>query len=350
MRIIDADTHVDECEATWEYLTGADTRYAPVTIMPTGDAPTGSANVARGRWWLANGHLIPRAIRDDAHHPPRAAREMHDVQVRLADMDRMGVDTQVLFPTFFIRYGNTNEPAGEEALAHAYNRWLADRCAPTNGRLRWIAQLPLLNPQKSVEELRWAKEHGAVGIYKRGYDLEKPVTDPHFFPIYAEASALDMPICIHTGHPLPGREWDRGYPLMAAFIGLVATGLPRKFPGLRFGFIEGGASWIPYGLSQLGMQARSETLHERARTFDLTRDLLRENRFFVAMDPVDDVEYLIRLGAEDNLMIGTDYSHGDISANRNAFDEVREWVEKERISEDVARKILETNARTFYGF
>src|SRR5581483_7677125 len=115
-----------------------------------------------------------------------------------------------------------------------------------------------------------------------------------------------MPVCIHTGHPLPGREWDRGFPLMAAFLGLVTARLPQQIPTLRFGFIEGGASWIPYCLSQLGMQRRSTALHERAQTFDLPPNRLQENRLYVAMDPVDDVEYLVRLGAEDNLMIGTD--------------------------------------------
>jgi predicted TIM-barrel fold metal-dependent hydrolase len=349
MPVIDADTHVDECEATWAHLEGADAKFAPVTVMPPEGAPRDSANLTRGRWWLAEGQLIPRAVRDDAHHPPQAARELHDVQARLRDMDRMGVDVQVLFPTFFIRYGNTSNPAAETALTRSYNQWIAEKCAPTNGRLRWAAQLPLLDTDEAVQELRWAKDHGACGVYKRGYDLEKPVTDPHFFPIYEEASALNMPVCIHTGHPLPGREWDRGFPLIAAFISLVSSRLPERFPGLRFGFIEGGASWVPYGLSQLGMQQRSQALHERAQTFAFTKDLLRTTRLFVAMDPVDDVEYLLQLGAEDNLMIGTDYSHGDISANVSALDEVRGWVESKRISQAVAKKILEVNPQTFYG-
>ena len=88
-------------------------------------------------------------------------------------------------------------------------RWLAEKCAPTNGRLQWAAVLPLLQPDKAVEELRWAKEHGACGIFKRGFDLDRKVTDPHFFPVYEEASALELPLCIHTGHPLPGSNWNR---------------------------------------------------------------------------------------------------------------------------------------------
>ena len=58
-------------------------------------------------------------------------------------MDRMGVNVQVIFPTFFIRY-NTSNAEAEWALTTTYNRWLAERCAQSNGRLRWAAVLPYL--------------------------------------------------------------------------------------------------------------------------------------------------------------------------------------------------------------
>jgi predicted TIM-barrel fold metal-dependent hydrolase len=48
-------------------------------------------------------------------------------------------------------------------------------------------------------------------------------------------------------------------------------------------------------------------------------------------------------------MIGTDYSHTDISANLSALDEVRNWAEQGRITPAQARKILETNSQEFYG-
>ena len=116
--------------------------------------------------------------------------------------------------------------------------------------------LKLHQPEKAVEELRWAKERGACGIFKRGFDLDREVTDPYFYPVYEEASALDIPLCIHTGHPLPASEWDRGFPIMYSFTELVSSGVPKKFPKLRFGLIESGASWIPYMISQLGAVKR----------------------------------------------------------------------------------------------
>lgn len=351
MPVIDADTHVDESEATWEKLEGGPhAQYIPVTVNPQPeDVPRAGA---RSRWWMVEGRLQNRAVRDDVNHPPRVRRELEDVPGRLAHMDHMGVDVQVIFPTFFIRY-NTNNAEAEWALTTTYNRWLADKCAETNGRLRWAPVLPLLQPDKAVEELRWAKAHGACGIYKRGFDLDKDVTDPHFFPIYEEASALDMPICIHTGHPLPGREWDRGFPIMYSLKALVSSRIPDKFPKLRFGLIEAGSSWIPYTISQMEAERRAtyrgRERSEWASALDIREGLFRDNRVFVTIDPLDDIEYLLKFGTEDFLMIGTDYSHSDISANANALDEVRVWADRGRISKAVAHKILEGNPQAFYG-
>ena len=279
--VIDADTHVDENEATWQSLEEKGSKYVPVSISPdaqvkaaVADRPEAAgvrvAGALGNRWWLVENRLQPRFVRDEIHHPLREHRELDDaagVAGRLKDMDKMGVDAQIIFPTFFIRYG-AQDPDAEADLTGAYNRWLADRCAMSNGRLRWAAVLPLLDPDKAVAELRWAKENGASAIFKRGFDLDKPVNDKHFFPVYEEADSLNMPLCIHTGHPLPGREWDRGFPVMAAFLAVVSGRLPSKFPNLRFGFIEAGAAWIPYALSNLGMVQRSLALHDRSATFE----------------------------------------------------------------------------------
>lgn len=353
MPVIDADTHVDESESTWAKLQGTPyAKYIPVTIaMPPDEAKRAGYNPTNSRCWVVEGRLQNRAIRDEVNHPPRVYRELEDVAGRLAHMDKMGVAVQVIFPTFFIRY-NTRNAEAEWALTTTYNRWLAEKCADTNGRLRWAAVLPFLQPEKAVEELRWAKANGACGIFKRGFDLDRKVTDPHFYPVYEEASALGIPLCIHTGHPLPSSEWDRGFPIMYSFSELVSSELPKKFPKLRFGLIESGASWIPYTVSQLGA-VRRQSLRGKGthlpRLYELEPDIFRANRLFVTLDPIDDVESLLKFGTEDNLMIGTDYSHTDISANLSALDEVRGWAEQGIISQAQAKKILETNSQVFYG-
>jgi len=139
---------------------------------------------------------------------------------------------------------------------------------------------------------------------------------------------------------------------MYSFSALVSSGIPKKFPRLRFGFIESGASWIPYTISQLGAVKRQALRGKQTklpRLFELEPEIFRANRVFITIDPIDDVESLLQFGTEDSLMIGTDYSHTDISANLSALDEVRSWADQGRISEAQAQKILEGNSQTFYG-
>src|SRR5687767_1199057 len=133
MPVIDADTHVDESESTWESLRGTpQEKYIPVTVKPQESDLQRTG--ARARFWMVEGRRQARAVRDEVNHPPRVRRELEDVPGRIAHMDQMGVDVQVVFPTFFIRYGSSNAEA-EYALTAAYNRWLADKCSDTNGRL-----------------------------------------------------------------------------------------------------------------------------------------------------------------------------------------------------------------------
>jgi predicted TIM-barrel fold metal-dependent hydrolase len=54
-------------------------------------------------------------------------------------------------------------------------------------------------------------------------------------------------------------------------------------------------------------------------------------------------------GPEDGLMIGTDYTHADQSAEIQALDVVEQRAEKGEISASVARKVLADNPRRFYG-
>ena len=132
----------------------------------------------------------------------------------------------------------------------------------------------------------------------------------------------------------------------------MSSGVPKKFPKLRFGFIESGASWIPYTISQLGAVKRQSLRGKQTRLprlFELEPEIFRANRMYITIDPIDDIESLLQFGTEDNLMIGTDYSHTDISANLSGLDEVRSWVDEGRITKAQGHKILETNSQEFYG-
>ncbi|MCY4583430.1 MAG: amidohydrolase family protein, partial [Chloroflexi bacterium] len=248
MPVIDADTHIDEPEEAWQYMEGAAARFRPVTISPREGVVPGGIDASASRWWLVDGRLRQRMIRnDELTGTTLNSRELLDVNERLQHMDERGVDMHVIYPTFFLSY-ITGNPEAERALTDSWSRYVASKCAPTEGRLRWVAVPPLLDIDASVSYLRWAKENGAVGVFKRGLENGKRVSDPYFFPLYEEASALDMPICIHTGNgnPTEGRighgDSLGGIPIMDAFHALVLYEVPDKFPNIRWGFIEAGST------------------------------------------------------------------------------------------------------------
>src|SRR5207244_13418386 len=129
-----------------------------------------------------------------------------------------------LYTPTFIRSKSAGRPDIELALTRSYNRWLAERTAQSRGRLRWIAVLPLLTMDKAVEELRWAKDHGACGVFKKGIECGgRKASDPYFFPLYEETSRLDVPICIHTGSDGPGGLSPTALDAVVAFEPLVTS-------------------------------------------------------------------------------------------------------------------------------
>ena len=127
---------------------------------------------------------------------------MTDIPSRLKDMDKLNVETQVVFPTLFLIY-LTDDPALEVALCRAYNRFLAQACAKAGSRMRWTVVPPLKSMDESVKELKWAKDNGAVGVFFRGIEGSWTLDNPYLFPIYKAANDLDLPICIHTGAGCP---------------------------------------------------------------------------------------------------------------------------------------------------
>src|SRR5258706_97667 len=180
MAVIDSDAHVLETEHTWDYMLESERALKP-RIVPTPNDPTSG-----GESWLVDGTYIGKA-RNVGHDTSRAAREMEDITARLKHMDELNIDVQVLYPTIFLR-PFTRQPEVELAVARSYNRWLVDIWKKAPERLRWVAVLPLLSMDKAIEEARYAKENGACGIFMRGLEGDKHISDPYFFSIYEEAS------------------------------------------------------------------------------------------------------------------------------------------------------------------
>jgi hypothetical protein len=68
-------------------------------------------------------------------------------------MDKLGIETQVLYPTLFLR-PVVQEAERERALCKSYNRWMADLWHQGKGRLRWVAKPPLHLLEKVPDAVR----------------------------------------------------------------------------------------------------------------------------------------------------------------------------------------------------
>src|SRR5258707_9122994 len=80
-------------------------------------------------------------------------------ELRLQDMDRDGVETQVIFgPIFQI---STDDPALRQACYRVYNDWLMEFCATAPNRLIGVPMLPETDPATAHAELRRLAARGA---------------------------------------------------------------------------------------------------------------------------------------------------------------------------------------------
>jgi len=341
MAVIDSDAHVLETEHTWDYLLESERAFRPRIVPTPTDASSG------GESWLVDGTYIGKA-RNVGHDTARESREMEDITARLQHMDELDIDVQVLYPTIFLR-PFTRRPDVELAVTRSYNRWLIDIWKKAPERLRWVAVLPLLSMDKAIEEARFAKENGACGIFMRGLEGDKRISDSHFFPIYEEAGRLDLPICVHSAiGSFVVHEYfldECGFnkfklAVVGSFHSLIFNRIPEKFPNTRWAFIEVSSQWVPYAI------------HDFARRFERSgvkvdkSEVLRKNKIWVTCQTDDDLPYVLKYAGDDMLVIGTDYGHNDTSSEILAL---RKLKEDGSVPPHVVNKILDNNARALYG-
>jgi predicted TIM-barrel fold metal-dependent hydrolase len=358
--VIDADTHVIESEGTWQFFD-EDLSLRRPALVAFPDPNTGRPS----HRWVIDGKLFPKPPGKGGaflHTPPVsekealeddwACRSLANPAARIAHADEMGVATQVIYPTLFISY-LTDDVRLEIALCRSYNRFLSQVWAAGQDRLRWVAPLPLRSIDASIEEMHYVKDHGAVGILFRGIEDERSMAEPYFYPIYEEASKLDLPVCIHIGGGSPALNElvDTRYMFnfasqrmlpVVAFHDILSAKLPERFPDLRIGFIEATASWVPFVLHFL---KRRRNMGVTARE-KLGPELLRDYRLYIACEVDEDIPYLLTQIGEDNLITGSDHGHHDQSAEPELVSVLRSRTDVPPLT---VEKILSDNARRFYG-
>jgi predicted TIM-barrel fold metal-dependent hydrolase len=353
--IIDADAHVVETEQTWSYLDASDKKFRPQLFS--------SADNSAMQYWFCEGKAIgfrPPTLTEQELialsketgrelNTAASARELRDVELRLAHMDRLGIDVQVLFNTMWIaRVADKAE--AEIALCGSWNRWMADMWKQGKNRLRWSCVVPAMTINEALQQMRFAKQNGAVAVSLRPFEDDKHLVDPYFYPIYQEATKLDLAIAVHiaNGSPQLLDQFKPRYDKMGGFaqfrvptvitcLSLMMSDLPKTFPNLRWGFIEASAQWVPWVVKEA-------TRRTGAKGFPKLP--FKDFNIYVTTETNDDFDYVLRYAGEDNVVIGTDFGHTDASSEIDAIDIFRANNE---VTDPVKKKILDDNPRRLYG-
>ena len=347
MGAIDADAHVIETMATFDYIEPEYRHLRPRVVRQVeGEHARSNEGATMKEYWIIDGRLQPKE-HNVGSNTSEESREMRDVKARLEHMDALDIEVQVLYPTVFLRAW-TQDPTVEVVLCRSYNRWLADIWKQSNNRLRWVLMPPLRDMEETRKELKFGKENGACGIFVRGLEAEMRLVNPYFFRLYKMAEEFDMPVCFHAGNnsfqvrDIYAAESGFGrskLPVVAAFHNLLMEELPKKFPKIRWGFIEVSAQWLPYAYNDLQLR-----FARKNRKFP--DDPLKTNRMYVACQCTDDIGYILKHGGADNIVIGTDYGHADTSSQIEAL---RLLQSEGKVEKSVVNRILSANARALYG-
>jgi hypothetical protein len=368
--VIDADAHVEEHELTFSdtYLDPAFRAHRPQVVATDGLA-----------YWMIEEQLFPRRLGRGCHNlgTPTSYRgkrtpftqtkpesleslELRDPAARLRDMDAEDLGVAVLYPTLFLAYPLTVNPALGTALSSAYNRWMADATGGSN-RLRWAAVVNLDEPSAARQQVREARKLGALAVMVLGTAGDRLLDDPALLPFFEAVAEEDLTLAVHVGWSCPALSnlYADLYPatvipfltpVLMGFASLLGGGILDRFPSLRVAFLEAGCEWVHFMVHRL--EHRFHFATSMAKIIPQTapraawppREYLSRGNLYVSTEVEDALlPQVIDLVGEDHIIFGSDMPHGD----RERF-AAKTLLGRADLTEAAKRKILEENPRRLY--
>ncbi len=187
-------------------------------------------------------------------------------------MDELGLDYALLFPTYGLVVTALADDELRCASARAYNRYYAELYSGLRDRLEPVAAIPMFTPDEALAELDHAVgELGLKAVMLSGV-IPRPVpgaedargakwmdtlahdSDYDYDPVWKRCEELGVSPTFHaSGQGLGSRVSRTNYVYNhignfawageAACRSIFLGGVARRFPKLRFAFLEGGVAW-----------------------------------------------------------------------------------------------------------
>ena len=240
---------------------------------------------------------------------------MTDVAQRLEDMDRVGIDVEVVSlstPNVFF-----TDAEHQPEIARLTNDAYAELIARYPARFKGFASIPMDAPDAALNELHRAigelKLNGVILLSNIG---GKPLTSPEYRPFFAEANRMKLCILLHPMLPAntePFREYVLGpivgfmFDTTLAVARMCFDGMLREFPDIRWivGHL-GGA--VPYLMERMDNGWR-DFPECRAHIDELPSSYLKRLYY----DTVNFNPHMLNMVREmigaDRMVLGSDYPH-----------------------------------------
>jgi aminocarboxymuconate-semialdehyde decarboxylase len=274
---------------------------------------------------------------------------MSDPNKRLEDMDRVGIDVEVISlstPNIFFA-DETRQPEVARTMNDAY----AELIATHPNRFKGFASIPMDAPDAAIDELHRAIDELKLnGVVLLSNIKGRALTSPVYRPFFEEANRMNLCIFLHPmlpANPEPYTEYVLG-PLVGfpfdttlAVARMCFDGMLRELPNIRWvvGHL-GGA--IPYLMERLDSGYRD--FAECRVNIDQPPSTYLKRLYF---DTVTFSSYNLRMARDlvgvDHMVMGSDYPHllGSIERSVSSIQElgIPEY-EKEKIFSETALSIL----------
>jgi predicted TIM-barrel fold metal-dependent hydrolase len=395
--LVSVDDHVIEPPHVWQTYVPASLRdRAPKVVRDDADGfwkwdYDGRRNVISGLSAVAgfpSDQWDPMPM--DLSSPPSPS--YNDPAERLKAMDQDHVIASLLFPTYGRFCGQTFLEGADKDLGlaciRAYNDWMLDEwCATAPDRYIPLCLVPMWDGELAATEARRVAAKGArsISFSENPSMLGLPSLhdrNRYWDPLFRACIETGMPLSIHLGSSSQIRTASPDAPLIegASFMAMGAhdtvidwiwSGNLIRYPELKVVLSESGVAWVPALIERMRRDqhrwrwARSATTEfqgdiltgdprdrgERSPFGDIPDgfdplDAYRQSIFPCVVADDYGWDALDYLGA-DNVMIETDYPHGDSAFPHSAKIAAENLA---HLADDVRNKLLRENACRVYRF
>ena len=374
LKVIDTDSHWSEPYDLW-------TSRAPAKWKDR--VPQMEERDGKRRWWF-DGNIpigLPIAssvIGQDGTKVTGTAffdmdndvvhRASFDPDARVSMLDSLGIHAQIMYPNV-AGFGNQNFlKSSDEALRLISVEIYNDALAETGERVFGMALLPWWNLDAAVKEIERAHANGLRGIVTCANPEEAGLPDmgtSDWDPIWATCSELNMPVNFHIGSskgnmdffgraPWPSFGEERKLAVGSAnlFMGnartvgnLIYSGIPERFPNLKFVSVESGVGWLPFFLEILDHQMTETAPNELADLSMSPSDYFRRQFFGCFWFERSTIKPAVDFLGSQCLLFETDFPHPTCLYPR---DDVSLMTALDGLDESDIRAILQDNAAKLY--